>query len=242
MVDIEQQIIIRPSRIVCILALAIALLVLASTGIKLFEFVTGRHHVYGLIRQFYLNNEGNIPTFFSTFLLLISTVLLALIAVTKKRNHDSYAINWVILTFIFLYLSLDEAASIHEMFSWPIMDILSRQPEGPTYHLAWTIPFIALLLILAVSYWKFLFHLPRKILLLFLIAGTLYIGGALGGELLQVLQGEFRGTENLTYIMIITFEETLEMTGILIFIHALFKYMSFSVKEVRFSIAGGASA
>ncbi|MGD8891380.1 MAG: hypothetical protein PVF53_23375 [Desulfobacterales bacterium] len=239
MVDAEQNIIVRPSRIVCILALAVALLVLASTGVKVFEFVTGRHHVYGLIRQFYLYNEGNIPTFFSTFLLLISTVLLALIAVAKKRNHDAYAINWIILAFIFLYLSLDEAASIHEMFSWPVMDILSRKPEGALYHIAWTIPFIALLLILAVSYWKFLFHLPRKILLLFLTAGILYVGGAIGGEFLQVLQGEFRGTENLTYVMIITFEETLEMTGIVIFIHALLKYMSFSVKEVRFSIAEG---
>jgi hypothetical protein len=230
----QQQITIRPGKVVKILALIVVLLVLASIAIKLLEFVTGRHHMYGLIRLFYLDNEANIPTFFSSVLLLISAVLLAMIAVGKKRMHDRYAINWVILAIIFFYLATDEAASLHEMFSSPVMDILSRPHEGVLWHLGWTIPFAALVVVFAVSYWKFLFHLPPVVKILLLTAAVFYVGGALGGEVVQILYGSMHGVEKLTYTMIITIEETLEMTGILIFIYALLKYMSPSVIELNF--------
>jgi len=232
----KQKIIIEPARITCILGIVIALLVLASIAVKVFEFETGRHNVYGLIRQFYLDNEGNVPSFFSSIILLISAVLLAIIAVSKKRVQDSYAINWAILSIIFLYLAFDEAASIHEMFSSPVMDILSRPHQGPLFHLGWTIPFTALVVVFAISYWKFLFHLPANIKAFFSIAGILYITGAIGGEILQIWYHHLYGPDNLTYCMVIMLEETLEMIGILIFIHALLKYMSINVQEVHFYI------
>lgn len=234
--DTRQQVTIRPWKVVRILALIVGLLVLASIAVKLLQFVTGRDHIYGMIRQFNLDSEANVPSFFSSLILLLSAVLLAIIALYKKRVSDSFSRNWTILSIIFFYLAIDEAASIHEMFSSPVMDIMSRPHEGVLWHLGWTIPFVALVVVFAISYWKFLFHLPMKVRILFALAAVLYVGGAVGGEVLQVWHGSVYGADSLGFNIVITIEETLEMTGIIIFIYALLKYLSPNVLELHFRL------
>jgi len=57
-----------------------------------------------------------------------------------------------------------------------------------------------------------------------LIAATLYIGGTLGLELIGDYHAEKYGEENLTYNLITTVEEGLELSGLAFFIRALLKY------------------
>ena len=73
-------------------------------------------------------------------------------------------------------------------------------------------------------------------MILFLLAGGLYIGGALGMEMIGGYYTDFYGKNNLTYALITCLEEVLEMTGIVVFIHGLLDYMRLYLKnfDVRF--------
>jgi hypothetical protein len=67
-------------------------------------------------------------------------------------------------------------------------------------------------------------------------AATLFLGGALGVELVGSRYAEFHGGENLTYNIIATVEESLEMAGVIVFIYALLKYIADNYEEVRFRL------
>jgi hypothetical protein len=66
------------------------------------------------------------------------------------------------------------------------------------------------------------------------VAATLLIGGAIGIELVGGRYAELHGSEHLTYSMIVTLEESLEMAGVIVFIYALLKYIADNYKEVQF--------
>jgi hypothetical protein len=62
----------------------------------------------------------------------------------------------------------------------------------------------------------------------FLTAGALYVGGALGLELLGghlFVEGEVPGPNLLPYMLAASAEETLEITGVLVFIASLLRHM-----------------
>lgn len=138
------------------------------------------------------------------------------------------------MSLIFLWLSIDEATLIRDHSE----AILERafNPGGFFYY-AWVIPAIPLVFIFMLAYLRFLFNLPAKTRRLFLIAGSLFVGGALGMELIGGRYREFHGYENMTYIMITHVEEVLEMIGVVVFIYALTLYMISPAKEVIVSVS-----
>ena len=83
------------------------------------------------------------------------------------------------------------------------------------------------------AYLRFLFGLPARTRRLFLVAGSLYVGGAIGIELVGGRHAYLYGTQNMGYEMIVTFEEFLEMMGIVVFIYALMSYMAEHLNEIR---------
>jgi uncharacterized membrane protein YfcA len=133
-----------------------------------------------LADKFDLDAEGNIPTFYSFLALLFSSVLLGAIAHAKNLDNDRYKNHWKILSFIFLYLSVDEIGQLHEDFDYPMQKLLNA--TGFLYS-AWIVPFGFLVAIFALSYSKFLFHLPVSTKKMFVAAFALYIGGAIGMEM-----------------------------------------------------------
>lgn len=92
--DTQHPITINAANVTRILAGIAVFLVLASTAGQLARFLGGDDSVYGLVRMFFLDNENNIPTFFSSGILLLSACLLAAISVFKKRGRDSFAAHW----------------------------------------------------------------------------------------------------------------------------------------------------
>jgi hypothetical protein len=71
---------------------------------------------------------------------------------------------------------------------------------------------------------KFITHLDQKTRYLFLIAGALYVGGAIGFEIIENLYADAYG-QDLVYSMLQNLEEGMEMAGIIVFIYALLNYM-----------------
>ena len=76
-------------------------------------------------------------------------------------------------------------------------------------------------------------YLPKPVRHSFIVAAILYLGGAIGFELISGKYAELYGMDNWIYSMIlITIEESLEIAGIIFFIRALLKYCEDNFKEV----------
>ena len=211
------------------------LLVLASIGVKFSEYKLGHDRLYGLVPLFYVSAEQSVPTLFSVLILFSAAFLLTVIAVLKKKEEDPDLSKWAILAFGFLFMTVDEACSIHEKLVMPVRKLLGGGHLG-IFHFAWVIPGIALVFVLSVFFLRFLLRLPAKTRLTFMVAATLYIGGAVGFELIGGWYVESYGNRNLTNSMLATIEESLEMAGVIVFIYALLKYIADNYKEVRFRI------
>ena len=225
----------NPSEVARVLGTLAFLLVLASIGGQLTKYLLGQDRVYGLVCFFYVNEERNLPTFFSALLLLCAAILLMVIAILKKKQMDPDVFRWGILALGFLYMAIDEGFPIHEKLSAPVRGLLGDGPLG-IFYFAWVIPGIEVVLVLTLFFLRFLFRLPAKTRFTFMLAATLFIGGAIGMELVGGRYAELHGRENLTYSMIATVEESLEMAGVIVFICALLRYIADNYMEVRFQL------
>ena len=174
---------------------------------------------YGLIEFFGLSYEANLPTWLTSVLLAACASLLALIGLEKKRAEDPDRRLWWFLAFAFLYISIDEVATIHEaMGAW--FDF------GGVLYFGWVVPAAIVVLVMALMYLNFLRRLPRAFARRFLLAGALYVSGALLMELPLGYWTEQYGTDNFGYALIDWVEETLEIAGVSVFLLALLDYLA----------------
>lgn len=188
--------------------------------------------IHGLIPLFDFRTEGNIPTLYSSFALIVASILFSIIAFAHKRIHTSY-LSWAGLAIIFLFLSIDEMASIHERFSAPVRESLNV--SGLLYY-SWVIPYGVALIVFVIVYLKFLADLPKNIMILFVVSGAIFVLGAVGFELLGGRQYELHGDNNLLYAFFYTCEEFLEMFGIVILIYTLLSYIVSQFKYLTITI------
>jgi len=204
--------------------------------------LTGQFTVYFLpnylFRDFFtklfnINSERSIPALYSGFMLLVCSSLLAIIACTKKVASNQYVRHWGALSIIFLYLSLDELVSIHERMFGPLHSVLNA---NGFFYFTWVLPSAIFVLICLLGFQQFLTNLPTKTKHLFLIAGTVFVIGAIGIELVGGYYAKLYGQLNMTYAVITTFEECLELLGIVIFIYALLSYISFYMKGMSIRV------
>jgi len=179
-----------------------------------------------IVKLFDFDTEKNLPTFYSSLGLLFSSILLLLIALNNKKNNLIY-LPWIGLSIIFCYLSLDEFIQFHEYLVLMTKKFFNLSGMGTAY---WIIPYLTIFVILGVIYFKFMISLERKTLKLFILAGIVFVGGAVGFELISERYSEFHGSENVIYELLYTCEEFLEMLGVIIFIYALTSYKTFTIK------------
>lgn len=228
------KITLNPSTITRILAITAFLLVLASLAGSLLKYLAGHGSIYGLIPLFNVDTEQNIPTFFSTFLLLIAALLISVITILKRNQADSHLSHWVVLSFGFFIMAMDEAATLHELLG-AIIHMLLKRDTVSFLNFVWVIPGIALVIVLAIYFLRFFLHLPSKTRLAFLLSASLYLAGAIGLELIEGRYFELYG-EDLTYSLMTTIEESLEMAGIIIFNQSLLLYIGENFKDIQFHI------
>lgn len=160
-----------------------------------------------------LSYEGNVPTWLSSSLLLGCAIAAGLVAseATAWQRH------WWGMAVAFGWVSLDEAAEIHEHLGGLI------GTHGILYF-DWVIPAAAVLVVLTALYLPFMRALPRVTRNRLLLAAVIYIGGAVGMELPLGWWTERHGTEGLGYALIDWVEETLEMIGAAIAMLTLLAY------------------
>lgn len=225
---------LNPNSIAWLLGIVAFILIFASIATDSAYYLTGFSSVLlsKFVKIFSLDLELNVPNFFSMLLLLFAALLLAFITVIKRKQTASYIWHWAILSFGFFFMAFDEIASIHEKLIEPMQAILGKEQLGILYF-AWVVPGIALVLFLAFIFLRFWWNLPAKTRFAFLIAATLYIGGAIVLELIGGSHFEIYGKDNLTYILLTTVEESFEIVGVIIFIRALLGYIADTYREVE---------
>lgn len=151
-----------------------------------------------LLQMFDLDEENNLPTWFSSFILLniaFFTLLGSVQPGAEKRQH------WRCIAAGFLLLAIDEVAGMHETFNSSI-------------EINWAIPGAILVLFLAAAFAPFLLALRGKLAVLFVLSGVLYVSGAIVTELLS----EDMESDSWAYAMAVALEEGLEMSGALLFL------------------------
>ena len=227
------QISLKPTAIIRVLGLLALLLILASMAGQAALLVFEHEYVEDLANLVYVNSERNFPTYYSVLLMLYAALLLSVIAIASAQHSAPDVSKWAILSFGFVFMAFDEGFQFHERFNLPVRALLGDGNLG-VLHYAWVVPGAALVLVLAIFFMGFLWRLPVPTRRTFLIAGMLYIGGAIGTELFGGRYAELHGNENWTYSMLATLEESLEMAGLIVFISGLLQYCAAHYPEVRF--------
>lgn len=102
------------------------------------------------------------------------------------------------------------------------------------FYYAWVVPAIICLAVFSLFYFRFLLALPRRTQRLFVLAAVIYVGGALGFEMIgadyntsmgHVYQDTPLLGVDLAHDLIGLVEESLEMLGMVVFFYALSDYI-----------------
>ena len=228
----REQGIINPKKVAYDLALIAALLIMLNVGAELVRMRTGDRYIE-LVRVFMLGSEKNIPTYFSSLLLLAAGLVLAVIATTGTQHGNEYGRHWRALSIIFVLLSFDETVGLHEMMNYPLLQLLDLDGVFLFGFLILAIPMVGAL---AILYARFLIQLPSKVRLLLVLSAVLYLGGQIGFEMLGGLVLQRYAYGSMEYFVVTTLEESLEMAGIIVFIYGLLLYAAKNLPEIRFRL------
>src|SRR5688572_1936532 len=196
-----------------------AFLLLVSLVLGALDLITlTAHSVIGsdqMRRVFNVDADVSIPSWFSTLQFFMAAMLVGAVAIIKVRAQDKFALKWALLAVIMLALSMDEASGIHESGT----QVLNRTGA----HADWVLLGIPFVVIVAALYLRFLSELPRRMAVLFVLAGGVLVAGALGVESVYLTLWTREATSKLGYLSAL--EEFLERTGVAIMIYAMLVYL-----------------
>ncbi|MGI9175892.1 MAG: hypothetical protein ACR2GR_11300 [Rhodothermales bacterium] len=228
---------LRPRKVLLVLLGVVGFLGFAHLAVYAIQILLQdrQHELGGFATFFRLSREANLPTFVSALNLLAASLLLSLIAYHKRRLGDAMRWHWAVLAGGMLLMSVDEAAQIHEGLVGRAVAHVTGPMEG-IFNYVWYLAYLPLIALLAVMYIPFLRRLPTRYALGFMLAGLLFVGGAVGVEMIESLLN-YRGTRHLFWTLSLFVEETCEMLGIVVFIYMLLCYIAEEGIAVRFSAA-----
>lgn len=225
----------------CISASGVTSLLLRITLVLLFLHLATFWIVYqnpsdsDLLRRldayFNFNHEANFPSFFSSILLLLSAFLLWVVYKSTTVT-DRGRPRWLLLFFIFLFLTLDEAVRIHERLEQVTRLVFTGDAGG---FLAWTwiIPYTLFAFGVAIYNFKFVMRLPKPVRTKFIVAGALFVFAAAGIESIEGYLMKTTAEDPVVLLMTTTVQEFLEMVSVIVFIAGILHYLALKPKKLN---------
>ena len=201
---------------------AVLLIALSTTG-QAVKYGLGHPQVKGFVPLFYIDYESNVPTWYASALLLLAAGLLSALAWIKRAQLDPQCVHWGLLAIGFLYLSLDEVAMLHE---YPIDPLRAMLNAGGLWYYTWVVPGLLIVAICACVFARFVWQLPRSTRVWFLLAAAVFVGGAIGVEMISGLVASAHGEDNVWYSLVVTAEESCELLGVIAFIRGILGYLA----------------
>ena len=211
------------NKLVQLLGTLTGLLLLAHLASYFVQPYVGSELAQSLDSLFNLSRENNFPSYFSAILLLIAALLFYFTHRSVKQAEGKWQHHWWLLSLVMVFLSVDEAVQLHERLT-TISGQLFTQLDIGFFSFAWVIPYTILFLIVGAYFLRFVLTLANRTRNLFIAAGLFYVGGALGFEFLEG-QEVYNNGHTHTYWLMITVEELMEMTGVIILIYALLDHL-----------------
>lgn len=223
-------------KITTVLAIILVVLVVIALTIQVLQGFFGIQHPSTIFLLFNFDEKTNFPTAFKLFGLSFSALLIYLVARAKKSVGDKYALHWKILSLVFVYLTLDEEAKIHQTISHLLSRVMNT---SGIFTFPWVIIYLPLVVIFGLAYLKFFFHLPLRTRWLFLAAAIGYAGGSGGVELIKAQLASRIAMESVSYQLVALVSDTMECVGLIIFINALLHYLARYVNYIELDFLSG---
>lgn len=188
--------------------------------------------MFGLVQLFNVDQERNIPTFFTVVVALSNALLLLLIGMNSDSNGSRESRYWYALAIGFFFIAYDEGFQVHEKLTAPVRDVLGGTDLG-VFYFGWVVPGIALVGVLWVFFARFLLLLTPVTRHRMLAAAAVYLSGCLGMEMLDGAYAEMYG-QNLTYSFLVTIEEGMEMAGLVMLVRTLLEHFAYQRVNLAF--------
>ena len=212
---------ISPRSIAWGLFLIVVLLILAGIASAYGSIEIQRYFMLKvLFRLFYLNEEANIPAWFSSSQWLLAAFLATYIGFRCRQQALPYATHWVVMGTIILGLSVDEAAAIHEAIG---VFLEASYATSGYFAYGWVLVGIPFVAVFVIAFSRFVLQLPPRIRNLLVLAGSIYVFGALGLEM--VAAGNEKVLSAMGYQLVVAAEEFSEMLGVVLLIYALLSHI-----------------
>lgn len=207
-------------------ALGLASLYLATHGIDR-ECIT---RFCELTQQLFdMNGEGNLPAWFTVACWFLAGILAHSIAQVDKTPRQHAA--WYGVMTLSLFISFDEMTMFHESFGSILGSSIGKiTGVGNILFYKWLVYGVIFVVAIGVLFLPFLYRLPRSTRWRIIIAGAIFIVGALGIEFLGAASqaGMIDLVQGEVWPLAIALEETLEMLGVILLIHALLHHLSWA--------------
>jgi len=178
--------------------------------------------LHSQMKFFDLDLENNLPSWFSASQLLVT----GLIFILKFRLPNSITnINpyfFLLLGLGYIFLSLDEAASIHEKLNYPLQLLSNAMPRFENDYGVWILPYIIVGCIFLILTYKSIIALwkeYRQPTYLMIVGTTIFITG---GIVFEILSYKYlrTGATPIAYFLEVAIEEFFEMFGISVTLYA----------------------
>lgn len=187
-----------------------------------------------------LDGEANLPSWYSSIQLFFVGILWSFLIYEKVEREDKSTWELLLIPILFLMLSLDESAQIHEYIGLKSDALLPTGRRSDTLFQETGIwmfllpPFlIGLVFRLYVNAKRF-FSVPKEISFRFMVGFLIFIGSAAGVEIFSNFMDWFLSLE-------IALEEGGEMMGVTILLWATWDLLRINLKTLPFEFGSGQS-
>lgn len=201
--------------------IAVWFLLIALSAIQ--DSLNGAGIVKTRIWLFDLDLEVGLYTWFSTINLSLASILLGLLGFAKFVQNDRMRFHWILLSVIFMGLSIDEHSSIHEKISGMLSGMIET---SGLFNFVWVIPAMVACTIGLVFYIPFIRSFPPRLRTYLILSAATFLTGAIGMEMLggAVFEQSEDAWQSFSYRSLVTIEEALEGGAVILFIAVLVTY------------------
>lgn len=172
---------------------------------------------------FNLNHEERFGAMFGALLILTASTLMACAAYRAMPDKKWLALGWLLFACILAFMACDEYFSIHEKAG--AYAGLQSKGYGSQIMPNWVKVMAVVVGLLCIPMGFFWWMLPRGVRIRTAIAAAVFLGGAMGVEVISSAFVMHQGNENFGYYILVAIEEGMEMLGMFIVIDTMLLHL-----------------
>lgn len=237
-----EEIVIEAGRLVrWVIGLIVVLLVVGTAANVVIHHVAPDpdHRLARAARRLDLGHEPSLPNWYSSLALVSCSGAAWLVHRSARRLRPAEARGWAITSVILLLMAIDEAILLHEMADKTLHE--AWQTRG-ILHFASIVPGMVAVAFVGLLLGRWCLILPPRTRYKLLAAAALFVGGAIGMEMIAGLIADRRGVESLAHACEQFVEEGLEMLGVLVAGYAMLEWLAEHVGSLHVRISTNSSA